>query len=66
VCFKPKVKCADCTSRRFIPLTAGEIRRHLEGRQTIGIYPLLADETPWLVAIDLDGASWRTDVVALA
>jgi superfamily II DNA or RNA helicase len=64
-CFKPKVKCAECASRRFVALTSTEIRRHLEGRQTIGIYPLLPDETCWLVAIDLDGASWRDDVAAL-
>ena len=65
VCFKPKIKCAECTSRRFVALSADEVRRHLEGRQTIGIYPLLPDETCWLVAIDLDGTSWREDVVAL-
>ena len=41
------------------------MRRHLEGRQTIGIYPLLGDETCWLVAVDLDGASWREDAAAL-
>lgn len=64
-CFKPKVKCAECASRRFVALTSTEIRRHLEGRQTIGIYPLRPDETCWLVAIDLDGASWRDDVAAL-
>ncbi len=65
LCFKPKVKCADCASRRFVALTSSEIRRHLEGRQTIGIYPLLPDETCWLVAIDLDGPSWREDVGAV-
>jgi hypothetical protein len=65
VCFKPKVKCADCANRRFLPLTPAEIRSHLEGRQTVGIYPLLPDESCWLVAIDLDGASWRDDVGAL-
>jgi superfamily II DNA or RNA helicase len=65
VCFKPKVKCADCANRRFVPLTPAEIRGHLEGRQTVGIYPLLPDETCWLVAIDLDGTSWRDDVGAL-
>lgn len=42
-----------------------EVRRHLEGRQTIGIYPLLSDETCRLVAIDLDGPSWREDAAAL-
>lgn len=64
-CFKPKVKCAECTNRRFVPLTRTEVRRHLEGHQTVGIYPLLADETSRLVAIDLDGDGWRGDVAAL-
>jgi superfamily II DNA or RNA helicase len=64
-CFKPKVKCAECTNRRFVPLTHVEVRRHLEGHHTIGIYPLLADETCSLVAIDLDGVGWRDDVGAL-
>lgn len=31
----------------------------------MGIYPLLADETCWLLAIDLDDGSWREDVTAL-
>ena len=31
----------------------------------MGVYPLLADDTCWLLAIDLDGGSWRTDVAAL-
>jgi len=65
VCEKPKVKCADCSNRRFVAWSNAEARRHLEGRQTAGIYPLLADETCWLVAIDLDGAGWREDVGAL-
>ena len=65
VCEKPKVKCADCANRRFVAWSEVEARRHLEGRQTAGIYPLLADETCWLVAIDLDGPGWREDVSAL-
>lgn len=65
ICEKPKVKCAACAHRAFVPFSAAEVRRHLEGRQTIGIYPLLADETCWLVAIDLDGASWQDDAGAL-
>lgn len=65
LCLKPKVKCAACTHRRFVPLSPAQVRLHLEGRQTAGIYPLLADETCWLVAIDLDGDSWREDVRAL-
>ncbi len=63
LCFKPT--CAACAQRRFVPFSAAEVRSHLEGRQTAGIYPLLAHETCWLVAIDLDGQGWREDVRAL-
>jgi superfamily II DNA or RNA helicase len=65
VCAKPKVKCADCANRRFVAWSDAEARRHLEGHQTAGIYPLLSDETAWLVAIDLDGPTWREDIEAL-
>lgn len=65
VCEKPRVKCGVCTKRRFLPVTPAELRAHLEGRQTVGIYPLLTDETCWLVAVDLDGDGWREDVVAV-
>ena len=65
VCEKPRVKCAACAHRKFVPFCEAEVRRHLEGHQTIGIYPLLADETCWLVAIDLDGATWSEDAGAL-
>jgi len=65
LCQKPRVKCAACDHRRFVPLSEAEVRKHLEGRQTVGIYPLLADETCWLVAIDLDGVGWREDAAAV-
>ena len=32
--------------------------RRLQGRQIVGSYPLLADETCWLLAIDFDGDDW--------
>lgn len=65
VCEKPRVKCAVCANRRFVAFSEAEVRRHLEGHQTIGIYPLLADETCRLVAIDLDGPTWQDDANAL-
>src|SRR3989304_6256566 len=51
VCENPRVKCAECPNRRFLPVTDDVIRWHLSGRdadgQTFvaGIYPLLLDET---------------------
>lgn len=60
VCQKPKVKCGDCTHRKLLPVTDEVIRNHLMGRDargydfTIGIYPLLDDETCWFLAVDFD------------
>jgi superfamily II DNA or RNA helicase len=65
ICEKPKVKCAECVHRGFVPFSDAEVRRHLEGHQTIGIYPLLANETCWLLAIDLDGPTWAQDAAAV-
>ena len=31
----------------------------------VGIYPLLADETCWFLALDFDGPSWTEDATAL-
>ena len=73
ICQKPQVKCTDCSNRDFIPVTDEIIKCHLLGIDsqkkstrdfTIGIYPLLADETCWFLVIDFDKESWIDDVAA--
>jgi hypothetical protein len=73
LCRKPKVKCADCENRDFISLTDDIIQNHLMGADvysgskrdyTIGIYPLLTDETCWFLAADFDKENWIDDVSA--
>ncbi len=60
VCEKPRIKCAECPHRRFLPVTAEVIRWHLSGRDdhdrdfVMGVYPLFQDETCFFLAIDLD------------
>lgn len=39
---------------------------HLAGRETLGVYPILQDDTTWFVAADFDGSSWRDDAMAYA
>jgi len=53
-------------TRSLLPLTDGAIRDHLTGKQTIGIYPLLPDETCYFLAVDFDKKSWTADVAAFA
>jgi superfamily II DNA or RNA helicase len=65
VCEKPKVKCGECPNQAFAAPAEHELRAHLEGHHVIGVYPLLADDTCRLLAIDLDGRAWREDVTAI-
>jgi superfamily II DNA or RNA helicase len=64
ICGKPKVKCGDCLNRAFLPATDEVIDGHLRGHHTVGVYPMLADETCWFLAADFDKATWRDDAAA--
>lgn len=39
---------------------------HLAGHHTIGVYPLLPDDSCHFLAVDFDDADWRTDAQAFA
>jgi superfamily II DNA or RNA helicase len=54
-------KKVDQNTRKFLPLTDLIIENHLLGKETIGIYPLLADETCWFLAVDFDKKTWADD-----
>lgn len=60
----PRVKCADCNHQAYLPVTDEVIREHLQGKQTIGVYPLLSDDTCWFLSVDFDKATWQEDVAA--
>jgi len=70
VCFKPKVKCAKCECREFVPVSDEIVRKHLSGKDekgkpfVMGIYPLKKDETCSFLAVDFDKAAWQEDVSA--
>ncbi|RLA38933.1 MAG: restriction endonuclease subunit R [Gammaproteobacteria bacterium] len=70
VCHKPKVKCAKCECREFIPIYDGVIRQHLSGEDdqgkpfVMGIYPLQKDETCLFLAVDFDKSEWQSDARA--
>src|SRR6516225_3463772 len=57
-------KKVDRRTRKFFPVTDAVIENHLLGRETIGIYPLLADETCWFLAVDFDKKTWQEDSAA--
>ena len=70
VCEKPRVKCTECTQRRFLPVTDDVIRCHLSGQDeggrpfVVGVYPMLQDETCFFLAVDFDKEHWHDDSAA--
>ena len=66
ICEKPRIKCGDCGNRLLTPLSDSVIYNHLAGEHTVGIYPLLADDTCYFLAVDFDEADWREDALAFA
>jgi superfamily II DNA or RNA helicase len=69
ICGKPRMKCPQCPNRELLPLRDADVLQHLIGHMgtrkdrdyVLGLYPLLADETTWFLALDFDKASWMED-----
>lgn len=61
ICQKPRIKCSDCEYRALAPLTDLVIYGHLAGNHTVGIYPLLPDDTCHFLAVDFDEEDWQED-----
>ena len=73
ICRRPRGRCDNCGHRDFQPITGDVVRNHLSGVDpqdrssrdfTMGVYPMLPDETCWFLAVDLDKASWQEDARA--
>ena len=67
LCDRTRIKCKDCKHRNLLPLTAEVIDKHLRnkdenGAGIVGVYPLLADETCFFLAVDFDEEKWERDV----
>lgn len=66
ICQKPIIKCNQCQHRQPLTLTDQVLIDHIEGKKTIGIYPLLQDEKCSFLAVDFDKNQWQMDVLAFA
>lgn len=69
LCDKKKHRCPECPNREFKPLTAEVVKAHLIGRDPLcrdvaAIYPMLEDNTTWLLTADFDEENWQLDVTA--
>src|SRR5580700_64646 len=57
-------KKVDRRTRTLYAISDEVIRQHLTGKKTVGIYPLLVDETCWLLAADFDKKTWQENSLA--
>ena len=57
-------KRVDKETKKNVPLDDEAIHIHLAGKYTIGVYPLLLDETCWFLAVDFDKTTWKEDAAA--
>lgn len=70
ICEKPKVKCAECKYRRFLPITDRVIQWHLMGVDELGqdfvmaIHPMLLDERCFFLVVDFNQSTWQSDALA--
>lgn len=74
-CDKRKYKCSGCPNRKFAPLSYEHIFNHLAGkdaygRDVVGLYPMLNDNTCYFLCTDFDDKScehgYEKDVLAFA
>jgi superfamily II DNA or RNA helicase len=65
ICSKPRGTCAHCGHKAYGAFDQGAVTKHLLGEMVAGVYPMLADETCWFLAIDFDKGEWQKDVSAL-
>ena len=70
VCPKPQGSCANCPQRQLVPLSDEVIFRHLRGsdalgRDVVGIYPILPDDTCRFLTLDLDDKGWQEEAALL-
>ena len=69
LCDKRKYKCSACPNRKLSQITDEDIYKHLEGkdyygRDVIGIYPMLVDETCYFLCADFDDSEYEKDTLA--
>jgi len=51
-------------NKQYQALTDGQIIKHLQGEQLIGLYPLLKDNTSWFIAADFDKDNWAEECMS--
>lgn len=56
---------ANYKKKSFIPFNNKALTEHLKGTTTLGIYPLLSDNTSFFIVADFDKGNWRDEISKL-
>lgn len=48
--------------KEYSPLTISAFEQHWSGKEMVGIYPLLADNTSYFIAADFDKSNWQEQI----
>ena len=66
LCNKPRIKCNECVNQDYTPLGQQTYYDHLSGKKVVGLYPLLLDNSCYLLAADFDKEGWEDAVKAMS
>jgi len=55
----------DYSKKEYMPFGEDAIMNHLSGKETVGIYPLLEDNTSHFIAADFDNENWKDSILKL-
>jgi superfamily II DNA or RNA helicase len=56
---------ANYTKKEYLPFNDTALKEHFLGKTTIGIYPLLSDNTSFFIAADFDEDNWQESILKL-
>ena len=56
---------ANYSKKELLPINDDVLKKHLKGSETIGIYPLLADNTSFFIVADFDEKNWQEAILKL-
>lgn len=56
---------ASYTKKEYLPFNDAALREHFSGKTTVGIYPLLQDNTSFFIAADFDEENWKESILKL-
>ena len=57
--FSKIFKCKECPNKKYIPISGSNIKTHLIGKETFGIYPMMNDDLTNLLVFDFDDEGYK-------